>query len=264
MVNQFRDNYGKQIIEIQLTNNSADTVTVRAASIATPLFASGIAWRASPDAVQIPPGQAKSLPAKLTAANCGTGTGSTGPGSEGSEDQGAVSVTVRLSPNGAPESLPATDPFGVLVRNNTEQCLAGEAGAVAKIALEPALEVSGDGRRAVLRLSILPSLRTSPAPPSGARRLIIERIGGTPLLEEDPAKPWPLHLTVDAGGPVREVELGIRPARCDPHAVAEDKVGTVIPLSVMVGARTGILKIAADRDLRGRILDFVTAACAHH
>lgn len=263
MVNQFRDNYGKQIIEIQLTNNTADTVTVRAASIATPLFAAGIAWRASPDPVQIPPGQAKSLPAKLTAANCGTGTGPTGPGSTGSEDQGEVSVTVGLSLGGAQESLPATDPFGVLVRNNAEQCLARDAGSLAAIGLGPQFDVSGDGRRAVLRLSIRPSA-APPAQHGGASRLVIERIDGTPLLEEDPAKPWPLHLTVEAGGPVREVELGIRPARCDPHAVAEDKVGTVIPLSVMVGARTGILKIAADRDLRGRILDFVTAACAHH
>jgi hypothetical protein len=267
MVNQFRDNYGKQIIEIQLTNNSADTVTIQAASIATPLFAAGIAWHASPDPVQIPPGQAKSLPAKLTVANCGTGTGTTGPGSTGSEDQGVVSVTVRLSPNGAaengaPESFPATDPFGVLVRNNTEQCLARDASSVAAIGLGPELDVSGDGLRAVLRLSIRPSVRTSPAQHSGAARLVIERIDGTPLLAEDHSKPWPLNLAVDAGGPARELELGIRPARCDPHAVAEDKVGTVIPLSVTVGARTGILKIAADRDLRGRILDFVTAACA--
>lgn len=266
MVNQFRDNYGKQIIEIQLTNNSASTVTVRAASIATPLFAAGIAWRASPDGTQIPPGQAKSLPAQLTAANCGTGTG---PGSHGMETQDLVSVTVRLSPNGAadhgaPESLPATDPFGVLVRNNTEQCLARDASSVAAIGLRPELDVSGDGRRAVLRLSIRPAVRTSPAQQSGgsAGRLVIERIDGTPLLAEDPARPWPLNLTIEAGGPAQELELGIRPARCDPHAVAEDKVGTVIPLRVMVGARTGILKVTADRDLRGRILDFVTAACA--
>ncbi|MBT2551825.1 hypothetical protein J7I89_02000 [Arthrobacter sp. ISL-5] len=270
MVNQFRDNYGKQIIEIQLTNNSADTVTVHAASITTPLFAAGIAWRASPDGTQIPPGQAKSLPAQLTAANCGTGTGTTGPmapgpGNPGTEAQGVASVTVRLTPNGAQESLPATDPFGVLVRNNTEQCLARDAGAVANIALEPELTVPGDARRAVLRLSIRPSASTLPAQQgggSGAGRLVIERIDGTPLLAEDPARPWPLNLAVEAGGPAQVIELGIRPARCDPHAVAEDKVGTVIPLRVAVGARTGILKVAADRDLRGRILDFVTAACA--
>ena len=266
MVNQFRDNYGKQIIEIELTNKSASTITVQAASISTPLFAAGIAWRVSPDPVQIPPGQAKSLPAQLTAANCRTGTGTTG-GSPGIEAQDSVSVTVRLSPNGAAEkgaqeSFPATDPFGVLVRNNTEQCLARDVSSVAAIGLGPELDVSDDGLRAVLRLSIRPSVRSSPAQHSGAGRLVIERIDGTPLLAEDPAKPWPLNLTVEAGGPARELELGIRPARCDPHAVAEDKVGTVIPLSVMVGVRTGILKIAADRDLRGRILDFVTAACS--
>lgn len=286
MVNQFRDNDGKQIIEIQLSNNSATTVTIHAASITTPLFAAGIAWRASPDGTQIPPGQAKSLPAQLTAANCGTGTGTTGrlspvPGNPGTGGQNvAASVTVRLSPNGAAlngakensakensaqENLPATDPFGVLVRNNTEQCLARDAGAVAKIALEPELTVSGDARWAVLRLSIRPSLRTTPAQQgggSGAGWLVIERIDGTPLLAEDRARPWPLNLAIEAGGPAQVIELGIRPARCDPHAVAEDKVGTVIPLRVAVGARTGILKIAADRELRGRILDFVTAACA--
>ena len=175
-----------------------------------------------------------------------------------------MSVTFRLSLGGAQESLPATDPFGVLLRNNAEQCLVRDVSSVAAIGLGPQLDVSGDGQRAVLRLFIRPSARTSPAQHSGASRLVIERIDGTPLLEEDPAKPWPLHLTVEAGGPARDLELGIHPARCDPHAVAEDKVGTVIPLSVMVGARTGILKIAADRHLRGRILDFVTAACAHH
>jgi hypothetical protein len=259
MVNQFRDNYGKQIIEIQLTNNSSRTITVQAAGLATPLFAAGIGWRASPDGAGIPAGQAKSLPAHLTAANCAAGTGT---GSPGTGAQVPVSVTVRLSPGGAQESLPATDPFGVLLRNNTEQCLARDAGSVAAIGLGPALDISGDGQGALLRLSIRPSVRTPPEQQSGASRLVIERIDGTPLLAEDPARPWPLNLTVDAGGSAQELELGIRPARCDPHAVAEDKVGTVIPLRIRVGARTGVLKIAADRDLRGRILDFVTAACA--
>jgi hypothetical protein len=258
MVNQFRDNYGKQIVEIQLTNNSSHTITVQAAGLGTPLFAAGIAWRASPDGAGIPPGQAKSLPAHLTAANCAAGTGTGSPG----DAQDPVSVTVRLSPGGAHESLPATDPFGVLPRNNTEQCLARDAGSVATIGLGPALEISRDGKGALLRLSVRPSVRTPPEQQGGASRLVIERIDGTPLLAEDPARPWPLDLTVDAGGPAQELELGIRPARCDPHAVAEDKVGTVIPLRVRVGARTGILKIAADRDLRGRILDFVTVACA--
>ncbi|MFD8237495.1 hypothetical protein ACFV20_37220, partial [Streptomyces sp. NPDC059696] len=58
------------------------------------------------------------------------------------------------------------------------------------------------------------------------------------------------------------VPLRIRPARCDPHAVAEDKVGTLLPLKVTVGKRNGLLKVAAPTELKGRIYDFVTAACS--
>jgi hypothetical protein len=285
MVNQFRDNYGNQIIEIQLTNNSKDTVTVRSAGVASPLFAAGIAWHASPGGVELPPGQGKSLPARLTAANCGPGTAPVGSRSPGTDTPLPV-VTITLVPGSAPgpaqRNVPATDPFGVLARNNSEQCLAREVRAVAGIVLGPDLKVSADGERAVLHLFIRPSAPESsgaasgPAPgspaegvpaPSGggaATSLVIERIETTTLLAEDPARPWPRDLTVKAGGPALNLELGIRPARCDPHAVAEDKVGTLVPLRVAVGARTGLVKVAAGTALRGKIYDFVTAACAPH
>jgi hypothetical protein len=68
-------------------------------------------------------------------------------------------------------------------------------------------------------------------------------------------------LAIRAGGPPAEVRLGIRAARCDPHAVAEDKVGTLLPLRVRVAGREGVLKIDAGSRLRGQIYDFVTKAC---
>jgi hypothetical protein len=43
--------------------------------------------------------------------------------------------------------------------------------------------------------------------------------------------------------------------------VAEDKVGTLIPLRVSVAGREGVLKVPAGQQLRGRIYDFVTSAC---
>ena len=58
-----------------------------------------------------------------------------------------------------------------------------------------------------------------------------------------------------------ELRLGIRPARCDPHAVAEDKVGTLLPLQVRVAGRQGVLKIDSGDKLRIRIYEFVTTAC---
>ena len=103
-----------------------------------------------------------------------------------------------------------------------------------------------------MRLLITPR---AAGPAGEAASLTIVRVEGTPLLAEDPAVPWPGGVAVRAGGDVREIRLGIRPARCDPHAVAEDKVGTLLPLRVTVGraGRTpeGRRRAAAPRtDLR--------------
>jgi hypothetical protein len=163
----------------------------------------------------------------------------------------------------ADATAPAADPFGVLTRNNSEICLTREATAVATIRLAPDLEVAADGRTAVVRLLLQPRAATATpdASGAGAAGLVIDRIEETTLLAEATQAPWPRSLTLRAGGPPQEVRLGLRPARCDPHAVAEDKVGTLLPLRVRVAGREGVLKIDAGDQLRGRIYDFVTMAC---
>ena len=257
-LSQFRDNYSRQIIEIQLTNTTGAAVTVLAARLQSPLFASGPGWTPAGAGTELPPGQTKSLPARLPAASC------PGPAehSSPSPEQSAV-VEVRLADAaGAPAkefTLPANDPFGVLVRNNAEMCVAQATDAIAGFRFSPDLQLSADARSAVVRLVIAPRNAASAGP--GAGTLTINSIGATTLLDEDPSAPWPRGLRVDAAGPVRDLSLGLRPARCDPHAVAEDKVGTLIPLRVTVAGREGVLKIDAGALLRGRIYDFVTAAC---
>jgi hypothetical protein len=262
-ISQFRDNYSKQIIEIQLTNNTTASLTVLGAELTSPLFSSGIIWRPTDGGVELPPGQAKSLPAPLPAPDCTLGSASASAGGR----EGAATVSLRLAaiagPAGQqPATAPAADPYGVLTRNNAEMCLAEAASAVAAFRLEPELEVSADARTAVVRLTITP--RNSGT--GGPRTLTIDRIDGTTLLEEDPGAPWPRSVEVSSGGDgvggqSAVLRLLIRPARCDPHAVAEDKVGTLLPLRVRVGGREGVLKVEAGALLRGRIYDFVTSAC---
>ena len=121
--------------------------------------------------------------------------------------------------------------------------------------LDPELKVAADGRTAVVRLIITPTAQVG-----GPERLTIESIDETTLLAQSPSDPWPTNVTV--GTVKQELPLTIRPARCDPHAVAEDKVGTLLPLRITLGDRQGLIKVAASNDLRGRIYDFVTAACA--
>ena len=264
-ISQFRDNYSKQIIEIQLTNTTSRALTVLAAELTSPLFAAPITWPARTGGIELPPGQAKSLPAQLPAPECGSPSpASTGPATA----SGNAVVALRLAvPQGSvpqgtapPQAVaPAADPFGVLARNNSEMCLARAASAVAAIALVPDLEVAADGRTAVVRLLVQP--RAASGGGAGAGELVIDRVEETTLLAEAPQAPWPRSVTLSAGGPPAEVRLGIRPSRCDPHAVAEDKVGTLLPLRVRVAGREGVVKIDAGSQLRGRIYDFVTKAC---
>lgn len=281
-ISQFRDNYSKQIIEIQLTNTTGAPLTVLGAELTSPLFAAPITWLARTGGIELPPGQTKSLPAPLPAPECsapspapsgsgaasGTGEGTAfvalrlavpqRAGSNGPVEQGTAQQATVPPPEDA--TAPAADPFGVLARNNSEICLTRAASAVAAVALAPDLEVAADGQTAVVRLMIQPRAASGSGAGSSGE-LVIDRVEETTLLAEAPQAPWPHSLTLRTGGPPAEVRLGIRPARCDPHAVAEDKVGTLLPLMVRVAGREGVLKIDAGSRLRGRIYDFVTKAC---
>ncbi|BCW67153.1 hypothetical protein NicSoilB4_19160 [Arthrobacter sp. NicSoilB4] len=255
-INQLRDDYSRQIIAIQLTNTTAGPVTVLGAGLTSPLYSATIEWPATPGGIELPPGQTKILPAQLSAPECGIRTA--GPG------EGTL-VKLQLAGatgQGPATTVPAADPYGVLSRNNAEMCLAQAAAAVAGIRLEPELEVSADAQSAVLRLAITPRNTPGAVNPGSTGTLTINRIEGTTLLDEDPSAPWPRSVSVQSGGASQQFRLGIRPARCDPHAIADDKVGTLLPLRVSAAGRDGVLKIDAGPLLRGRIYEFVTAACA--
>ncbi|MGO4190406.1 hypothetical protein AB4Y67_01940 [Arthrobacter sp. YAF17] len=254
-INQLRDNYSRQIIAIQLTNTTAGPVTVLGAGLTSPLYSGTIEWPATPGGIELPPGQTKILPAQLRAPACGIQTAGSGGGPAVRLQLAGATGTVPAA------TVPAADPFGVLSRNNAEMCLAQAAAAVAVIRLEPELEVSADGRSAVLGLAITPRSTPGAVNPGSTGTLTINWIEGTTLLDEDQAAPWPRSVSVNAGGAIQHFRLGIRPARCDPHAIADDKVGTLLPLRVSAGGRDGVLKIDAGAVLRGRIYDFVSAAC---
>ncbi|MGP4032002.1 hypothetical protein [Pseudarthrobacter sp. 1C304] len=254
-INQLRDNYGSHIIAIQLTNTTAVPVTVLGAALTSPLFAETIEWPATPGGIELPPGQPKILPAQLRDPECGLQAAGPGDG---------VTVKLHLEASTAATAaatVSAADPYGVLGRNNAEMCLAAAAAAVAGIRLDPELVVSADGQSAILGLAITPRNTPGAVNPDSTGTLTINWIDGTTLIGEDPAAPWPRSVSVHTGGVPQHFGLGIRPARCDPHAIADDKVGTLMPLRVSVGGRDGVLKIDAGTLLRGRIYEFITAAC---
>jgi hypothetical protein len=251
-INQSRDQYGKQAILLQLTNITGGPLAVEEAGVSTPLFRGELRWHPAGAPLELPPGQPKSLPVQLPAPEC------TDRSAPSEETLASVLFTVPGQSSSQELTLGAGDPFGVLGRNNAELCLAAGAAAVADIALDSSLEVAADSRTAVVRLVVTPKARVD----VGAKSLVLDHILGTTLLAEAPGHPWPTGISIEQGGPPVEWRLWIRPARCDTHAVAEDKVGTLLPLHVRADGREGQLKVAADAVLRGQLYDFVTRACA--
>lgn len=254
-VNQSRDQYGKQAIQLLLTNMSGSSLTVAGAQLASPLFQGDMLGEPAGGSLELPPNQPKSLPVRLPSPVCQGQTAGQQP-----------TARVRYSEPGQAglrETEPvAADPFRVLERNNAELCLASDAAAVADILLDPRLEAAADGSTAVVRLVITPKGTSTASNDAAGRPLTIGSIDGTTLIAEPAEEPWPRDVRIVQGAGRSELRLRIRPARCDPHAIAEDKVGTLLPLHVSVGGRTGLLKIPAGTTLRAQIYDFVAAACA--
>lgn len=243
IIDQFRDTYASHVVQIQVSNNGPSPVIVTAAALRTSLFSGTVAWSSSPDGTEVPAGQTKSLPAQLASPVCEQ-SGNPSP------DRPVLLLTLSGQ---AAEEIAADDPHGVLARNNAELCLAEEVAQVVHLELSPELRPNPSTDKAVLQL------RCVPQGTNGS--VIIDSIQGTTLIAEDTDYPWPRSLMLGGGGAAGTVDLSIRPRRCDPHAVAEDKVGTLLPLNVTAGGRTGVIKLPAPPPLRAAIQDFVISAC---
>ena len=94
----------------------------------------------------------------------------------------------------------------------------------------------------------------------------VDAISSTTLL--NPARPdgigvnrLELGVEVSAAGPP-EIRVPIVPNRCDPHALAEDKIGTRMPLYLTLSDGTsGRLVLAASDELRAQMYAFYSAYC---
>lgn len=154
-----------------------------------------------------------------------------------------------------------TDETDDLVRIHGEDCAAAAVGAGLRVTFVDELAVRDvDG---VPVADVV--LRVEPVPSGPHVRLVAVR--ATTLL-----RPWgPAGATgqwdvdVDSASPPPDgrVLLATVPARCDLHAIAEDKRGTVLGLAAVVdGVEQPWHYLAAPDALRGALYDFVLTACA--
>lgn len=176
------------------------------------------------------------------------------------EDPGAIEIALDVrTADGAEHSgaLAPDDPFGTMARIADADCLAESVAAVATITMPERLRSEGTGpaRRAWVDVRVEPAA-------SGTGTLGIDGVSATTLLGAEDGLDWPLDLDVSAGDAAFTIELAVRPARCDAHALADDKRGTILPFAVSTGdGREGRLELPAGDALKSDLYGYYAERC---
>jgi hypothetical protein len=247
-----RLNIGAGIISILVTNNTGAPISITAAALATPRFDEDSSWTPGPaGASTVRSGATVALPAPLAAARCGGSADSGQPPDSGRPE----TATVLLTLNGLQHEFEAEDPHDALVRLQGQDCLERAMLAVASVVPMPTLSVAADGSTAVVHLSVIPT--------GVSADLMLANFGNTTLLAEDPQQPWPRNVAIAGTDPPTIVDLAVKPARCDPHALAEDKAGTKLPVKVATGQRSGELRLEPSGEFTRSVYAFVAKACGN-
>lgn len=194
-----------------------------------------------------------------------TGTETVGGGSEADVDltlpvgrcdrttRFDVVLTYRLGDDDAVRStVPVDDRYGAVTRVLDADCARSTLEDAVRLEVGRPVE---DGRD--LRVPVT----LTPRADGPTVRLVGYR--PTPLVRPTDAS----ATEVTVGGtpdraPVR-ADLVLAPARCDPHAIAEDKVGRLVPLEVSApGVPEGTtFPLPLDHVQRVAVLDYVRSAC---
>lgn len=143
---------------------------------------------------------------------------------------GAVeaSVTLRYRLGDGPVTTstgPADDVYGAIALLADRDCAETTLTTAADVSVG-APQVVGRGRDSVLRL---PVTLTPTGRSTGVRFAGFE---STVLFRQTADSPADVSVSRDAGTPATTQVLSVVPTRCDPHALAEDKVGTLFGVRV--------------------------------
>jgi hypothetical protein len=244
---QNRFDYSLRQLELKVTNGSSTPITVTGAAFDSTRFATPATW----DRPQIvPDGSARDLKVQLTDPVCGTAS---------PKDSVVIEFTLEDGTSGTATVIP-TDEQGRVDAINEEDCLGVSVATIATIVAPESIRWT-PGVRAPAALDI------SVAPTGAEGSLTLHYAKGTvlfSLIDVADGQPYdmPLDRVVDAGADASVIPLALVPARCDPHAIEEDKRGTFFPFDVETGdGRSGTIYVAVDDEVRRSLYEFYADYC---
>lgn len=246
---QTRFDYAERILELKVSNGSGEPVTVTLATFSSPRFAESASWTRH---TVIPAGGARDLRVELPAAVCDSESDPT-PSVELSLELADGSVRVGV--------LDPQDPTDRLATILGEDCLAAAAAEHAAISIADTVTwTTGAGTPAEVQFVLVPTGAEGSLTVTGARSTILFALVGE---DSRAVAEVQERVVIDAGSAETVIRLEVEPARCDPHAVAEDKRGTIFPLDVKVGGGLGgTIWVAASQSTKSELYAFIEDWCA--
>lgn len=245
---QGRTDRDARVIVLDVTNTGETPIQLVEARLDTPQFVEPAVWNRG---TTLAPGLTVSLRAPLAEPVC--------PVAEGAEpvvtvdflDSAGAAHTQVVSPT------QSTDVLAIIERDD---CIAVLAAKIADIRVSESVTWTPGAH--------LPAALQLVASPTGTGALEIVEARSTILLQivdgsGERVSALPVAATVDADSGDQTITLDLVPSRCDPHAIAEDKRGTIMIVAVRLddGAE-GVVYVRSSDAVKAELFEFITDFCA--
>lgn len=243
---QLRADVAPRQAQVRVTNGSETAITVREVRVDDPRF-DGPATRVIADRTStIAAGGVVDIRVQLPPVEC------TAP------DDGETQVVLELvgESSSAEVTASARDALSFLAPLHARECLQERMADAATLAFT-AFQPSVPGEPAALELTVTPT-GAGEATIVGLERTNLLEFAGSSAQEE--LHPLDLDVSATDTEPV-VVQIPLLPFRCDPHAVQEDKRGTIFDVRVEHEGQSGEFTLFVGDDMRGRILTWVADWC---
>ncbi len=250
-VYQTRTDVGQHRLELSITNGTDGRLTITRAEFRSEQFVEPAAW--PKDSTFVAAGATVDLPVELGAPDCDAVNPVPVVEFDYALESGVTGTAVTE----------ADDRIDRLPSLMAEDCIQQSVEEVAVVTASTAPRIVSRAGALVAEVD----LTVSPSGSAGSLTIVSWR-STTLVTPVDPASAATLpeaelDLVVAGTGTPSTVTLTLMPNRCDPHAVAEDKRGTIFPLSIVLADGTeGTLFVPAADAVRGALYDYVPLACA--
>ena len=228
---------------VRVQNHTEKRISIAAFTLTSPRF-DRVKWNGDES---IAPGLETDLEFTMPPTRCGKDVDPT------------VRLTYRYGDSGQRESIgKADDPYeaiGLLMDRDCARNILAEAVTL-RVGTPT---VVGKGATSVLHLPVTLT-------PTGGRSDV--RFGGfesTPLFRQGDDSPVDVDKPISSTEPTRLV-MEVVPARCDPHALAEDKVGRLFGMRVLAPdlPKDSSFYLPLDHDQRAAFYDYFHLRCGHN